>query len=180
MSRRLTQTEIEEARLVFGSSIQYAEIRVFEGARWPDWLARIAAWFARTPAPTHNAVTLGNRLFFPLALRTASLEDGGFVLQDMAWLIHEITHAWQYQRQGWKYLWQAIRVQLKMGARSYNYGWEHGLHEARLRGDSLFAFNPEQQGDIARHYYYRYKQGLDTRAWEPFVTSFKVPLPRSS
>jgi hypothetical protein len=177
MSRTLTEREIDEARLVFGSSINYTKTRVFEGARWPNWLARMAAWFARTPAPTHNAVALGNCLFFPLTLRTSSAEDGDFVLQDMAWLVHEITHTWQYQHQGWKYLWRAILVQLKLGARAYNYGWEQGLNEARMRGDSLFTFNPEQQADIARHYYYRYKQGLDTLAWEPFVLFFKDPPP---
>jgi hypothetical protein len=175
MARTLTQTEIDEARLVFGSTINYNKIRILEGARWPNWLARITSRFEDTPPPTHNAVTLGNRIYFPISLRTDLDETGVFMLQDMAWLIHEITHAWQYQHQGWTYLWHAIRVQMQLGSQAYKYGWEHGLNEARLGGASLFDFNPEQQGDIARHYYYRLKQGLDTQAWEPFVLFFKSP-----
>ncbi len=120
-------------------------------------------------------MALGNRLFFPLTLRTAALEGDDSELQDLAWLIHEITHAWQYQQLGWSSLWHAMRVQIELGARAYHYGWEHGLNEAHLRGVSLFDFNPEQQADIARHYYYRFKQGLDTQAWEPFVLFFKNP-----
>ncbi|MGD2058436.1 MAG: hypothetical protein PVF85_05140 [Anaerolineales bacterium] len=175
MARELTQIEIDESRSVFGSSVNYNRIKVFEGARWPDWIAQAASRLGGSPAPTHNAVTLGNRLYFPTTLRTHPDGDGQFSLQDMAWLVHEITHAWQYQRQGWSYLRKAISAQVKLGADAYNYGWEQGLNEAVQRGDSLDDFNPEQQGEIARHFYYRQKQGLDTQAWDAFALLFKSP-----
>lgn len=173
MARKLTQLEIDEARIVFDSSLDYAHIKLHEDARWPDWLASLSARISGAPPPTHNAVTLGNRLYFPVQLRTRPDTDSGFSLSDMAWLVHELTHAWQYQNQGWSYLWQAIQAQIRLGHDAYDYGWEQGLIEAQSRGDSLYDFNPEQQGDIARHYYYRHKQGLDTQAWVPFALFFK-------
>jgi hypothetical protein len=173
MARALSQVEVDEARLVFGSSIDYSSLKLVEGARWPDLLAKLAARIGGSPAPTHNAVTLSNHLYFPVTLHTSLVDTGDISLPDMAWLIHEITHAWQYQHQGWSYLWQAIRAQIQLGIHSYDYGWEQGLNEALIRGYSLYDFNPEQQGEIARHYYYRLKQGLDTQAWDPFVLSFK-------
>jgi hypothetical protein len=174
MARALTMMEIDEARLVFGNSMGYTKIKLVEDARWPDLLARIAAWIGGGPTPTHNAVTLGNRLYFPVTLRTSPDDTGDISLPDMAWLIHEITHAWQYQHRGWSYFWQAIRAQIQLGIHSYDYGWEQGLYEALTRGESLHDFNPEQQGEIARHYYYRLKQSLDTQAWDPFVLFFKL------
>lgn len=175
MARGLTQIEIDESRSVFADSLDYNPIRIYEGARWPDWIARAGAKLGAGPAPTHNAVTLGNRLYFPTPLRTLPDEDGQFSLQDMAWLIHEITHAWQYQMRGWSYLWVAIKAQIRLGSQAYKYGWEQGLKQAVQRGDSLDDFNPEQQGEIARHFYYRQKQGLDTQAWDPFVIFLKNP-----
>ncbi|MDF1500256.1 MAG: hypothetical protein P1P76_07305 [Anaerolineales bacterium] len=171
--RELTAFEIGEARLVFDGGLDFTCVRVIEQVRWPDRFAAFGAWVHRGLAPTHNAVTLGNRLHFPVLLRTGPTQEEGPRLSDMAWLIHELTHAWQYQTQGVVYLWKAVMAQIKLGHRAYEYGWEEGLNNARLRGDSLLEFNPEQQGDIARHYYYRRKQGLDTRAWDPFVLFFK-------
>ena len=176
MSRRLSQIEIDEARLVFGTSLDTSRIIVYEAAHWPDWIARAAARIAGRPAPTHNAVTLGNRMYFPLMLQTNVEHDEAFSLQDMAWVIHELTHAWQYQQQGWRSFWEAFKVQIRLGPHAYDYGWEQGLNSARMRGESLFDFNPEQQGDIARHFYYRLKQGLSTQAWDPFVLFFRTPI----
>ena len=33
--------------------------------------------------------------------------------------------------------------------------------------------NPEQQGDLARDYYYRLKAGLNCSAWEPFIQEMR-------
>jgi hypothetical protein len=174
-TRALSSLEITEARIVFGNSLNYTRVRIVEKVRWPDLLAQFSAWVGRRPAPTHNAVTLGNRLYFPVNLRTPPTIESVVAINDMAWLIHELTHAWQYQNQGIGYLWGALMAQIKYGPEAYDYGWEQGLNEAQMRGETLFDFNPEQQGDIARHYYYRHKQGLDTQAWDPFVLFFKSP-----
>ena len=173
--REMTAFEIAEARFVFNSALDYSRIRIAEGVLWPDRLAQISAWLGQYAAPTHNAITLGNKLYFPVTLRTIPSSADGFSLDDAAWLVHELTHAWQFQHQGITYLLEAIRAQVTLGPSAYDYGWEAGLNEATVRGDSLYDFNPEQQGDIARHYYYRHKQDLDVQAWLPFALTFKNP-----
>jgi hypothetical protein len=92
----------------------------------------------------------------------------------MSWLIHELTHVWQFQRDGWIYFFEALWTQLKYGPDSYAYGWETGLIEARANGKKLWDFNREQQGDIVKHFYYRHRQALDTTAWDPFISDLQV------
>jgi hypothetical protein len=61
-----------------------------------------------------------------------------------------------------------------MGSAAYAYGWESGLTAALARGDRLEDFNPEQQAEIARHYYYRLKKGLDVSAWKPWIQALQA------
>ncbi len=174
--RPLAPHEIAEARLVFGDSLDYARAFVFEGATWTDFVDHIgAALQRRKRAPdTPNAITLGNTSDFPITIRTsAELIDKGD-LNHMTWLIHELTHQWQYQNLGWRYLKDALHIQLKEGQRSYDYKRNFGSHEDALNaafksGQKFVQFNPEQQGDIARDYYFRLKRKTDCRPWEPFV-----------
>ncbi len=170
--RSLRPLEAGEAAIVFGEAIAFGVVRIQEDARWPDLLAQATARLRGDPPPPHNAVTLGNRIHFPMPLRTAGAEAAGF-LEDMGWLIHELTHVWQYQHQGLSYLLRAVWAQITLGASAYGYGWEAGLQTAAADGKTLADFNPEQQGEIARHYYYRTRQGLDTAAWQPFVADFQ-------
>lgn len=67
----------------------------------------------------------------------------------MNWLIHELTHAWQYQHIGIRYLFKAILGHIRLGPKVYEYGGEKGLREAVADGVEFTSFNPEQQGDIA-------------------------------
>ncbi len=172
--RKLTDTEEQEARRVFSSTIDYPSISVIEGVAWPDTIAHIGSKLSGSGPPSHNAITLGNRVYFPVKLRTDLPITDPIFLNDMSWLVHELTHTWQYQHHGPVYLIQALWAQIRLGAEAYGYGWDQGLRQAALDGKSLLDFNREQQGDIARHYYFRERQGLDTSAWEPFVLQFKT------
>lgn len=174
LKRPLRPEERHAAREVFDAALNYDRVWVIEGATWPDHLARLGAWLSKSPPPSHNAITLGWRLFFPVALRTTAQADDADFVQDMSWLIHELTHAWQYQHAGIRYLFQALWAQITLGPRAYAYGWEEGLRQAHNEGKSLTDFNREQQGDIARHYYYRLAQGQDTSAWLPFIAQLKA------
>lgn len=171
--RLLTALETGEASVVFGDALEYGGVRLQEDARWPDWLAQTMARLRGESPPSHNAVTLGNRIHFPVPLRTTDAGAPGF-LEDMGWLVHELTHAWQYQHHGPIYLLQAVWAQVRLGSDAYGYGWQAGLQAAVAAGKTLADFNPEQQGEIARHYYYRLRQGLDTTAWQPFVAGFQA------
>jgi hypothetical protein len=180
LRRRLTADEIAEARLVFGPGLDYGRAFVAENARWPDLVDKIGAKFQKRmrTKEDHNAITLGNTSFFPIALRTGADVVAGGSLRDMSWLIHELTHQWQFQRQGWSYFTSALRVQLREGRRGYDYRRDHPSHEAALlaaiaAGRRLASFNPEQQGDIARDFYVRCKLNQDCRPWDPFIAELR-------
>jgi len=167
--RRLTSIEIAEARLVFGEGMNYYRATVVEDTEFPNLVARLG----RAPLP--NAVSLGNTCYFPEALRTTPDAIASGDLRAMAWLIHELTHIWQYQRYGWIYLWRTLRVQLAQGRSGYYYRLQPGY--------ILDDYNYEQQGDIARDYYCALKSGLNcTRTahrnpaeWEALVEEFRLP-----
>jgi hypothetical protein len=180
LRRSLTADEIAEARLVFGPGLNYTRAFVAENARWPDLVDKLGAKLQKRmrSKDEHNAITLGNTSFFPVALKTQAGIVAGGNLRDMAWLIHELTHQWQFQRWGWRYLSSALSVQLREGRRSYDYRRDHPSHEAALQaaraaGRRLASFNPEQQGDLARDFYFRCKLNQDCTAWDPFIEEFR-------
>jgi len=173
--RGLSDFEQGEAQKVFGASIRYADVRIVEEASWTNWISRIGAKVNREPPPKFdNAVTLGNTSFFPRMLKTGPAPHAAESLTDLAWMIHELTHVWQYQHTGIVYLFRALRVDLKLGIHAYDYGGEKGLGEARVAGRRWADFNPEQQGGLARHYYTRLRKGQDTKAWEPYIEDLRL------
>jgi hypothetical protein len=173
--RRLRPIEIREAESVFGSELPYGTIWIHERAHWPNWVGNIGAVLTRRPPPAAgNSVTLGQSVYFPRPLRTGPAEFEERIFGDMAWLIHELTHVWQFRQHGYRYAFEAVRKTLRHGAAAYDYGGEEGLNAAAERHASLSDFNPEQQGDIVRDYYLRRRLGLATGAWEPFVAELRA------
>lgn len=175
--RALTQFEMAEASLVFGHSLDTSAVVLHENISWPDRVAALGAGLHGDPPPSHNAITLGNHIYFPIELETEATEHPERALRDMAWLIHELTHSWQYQQHGIGYLWRALSAQIRLGSKAYAYGWEAGLARALAQGETISDFNPEQQGEIARHFYYRLKQGLDISAWRPWIQAMQATNP---
>ena len=173
--RRLRPVEVREAQEVFGNEIPYGQVWLHEHARWPDLLARLGGFLSRTKvSPGGNSVTLGRSIYFPYPLRTESAQLETGLYGDMAWLIHELTHVWQFGHGGYRYVLQALAGQLHHGPAVYVYGGEHGLAKAGDTHTSLSDFNPEQQGDIARDYYLRRKVGASTAAWDPFIAELRA------
>jgi type VI secretion system secreted protein VgrG len=169
MSRRgLTPGEVGEGRRVFGDSIDWERVRVVEETGWPLALARAVARLQRLPPPAHNAVTLGHRVFFSRRLHTDNTEAAALRRSDLAWLIHELAHVWQFERLGIGALGQMVRPHLRQGVDPYDYGGAEGLSTDGAP-KSLSTFTLEQQAEIARDYYYRLDSGEDTRRWEPLI-----------
>lgn len=102
------------------------------------------------------ARTLPGTIYFP----TASFGTSGF----MPWLIHEMTHVWQYTRGV-----SVVTTVFHAIFSTYNYGGAAGLITAAATGKQFKDFNTEQQGDILRDYYRALTGGLPTTAWDPFV-----------
>lgn len=172
--RSLTAFEQAEARRVFGDGLDYTRARIWDETPLPNWVADVGAALRFQRRTWDNAVTLGDTSYFPMTLRAQ--EEAG----QMEWLIHELTHQWQYQQVGWRYLWEAVSVQVRFGPKGYDYSdnkpsKEAALTEAKASGKRLAHFNREQQGDLARDYYARLKQNHAVAAWEPFIAEFRNP-----
>lgn len=168
--RELYAWEIREARRVFGSRLDYDVVRIHECAAFPDRINRIGAFLKRLPPPDmHNAVTIGNHCYFPVRLLQAPVDHLHPEHYKLTWLMHELTHAWQFQHMGWSYLIKALKAQFNAGIEAYNFGGENGLLERLEKGAKFLDFNLEQQGDIVKTYYERIVRGQDTRAWNRYI-----------
>ena len=170
--RRLYGWEIDQARQVFGNELAYEAVRIYECNSWPNRIDRLGhtmkARFAAVPPPTKSdtAITLGNRVLFPIRLPEFRPDPGQPEHVLFCWLMHELTHVWQYQTTGWGYLFRAIQAQMKEG---YTYGGAEKLREFRLSGKTFLDFNLEQQGDIVRDYYRRLCSAEDVTDWEAYI-----------
>jgi len=158
MGRRLTEAEMNQCRLVFGTALDLSAVRIIENSI----VAKFISVISRGP----TAFCLGNKLRFPRVLNT------GLII-DMAWAIHELTHAWQFQTRGWIYLFEALWTEIRLGPKAYDYGGEAGLASALATGKGIYDFTPDQQGDIARHFYIRLQKRQNTEKWEPFVEDIR-------
>ena len=125
-ARPLTSSERAAARAVFGGSLRTDGVLISFGG------LMTVGGYART-VPDH--------IYFP---------EGDV---NMGWLIHELTHVWQYQEDE-----AAADVIQDAFFATYDYGGEHYLAEAWANGHSFSHFNHEQQGDILQDYYRRVVQ----------------------
>lgn len=146
-SRLLTHNEKQAAYRVFGDGLDLGGIKVIEDA--------VMSFDPRTLSSRY-ARTLPDTIYFP---------PGGFDNPSfMPWLIHELTHAWQYQHG------VSVRTTLYHAiASSYDYGGEEALIAAFEAGEAFTDFNTEQQGDITRDYYRALVAGRDVSAFQPFI-----------
>ena len=172
--RPLYAWEIEEARRVFADGLRFQNVRIHENVAWPNFINRIGMFLKRMPyVAVNNAITLGNHIYFPIQMLKEKVTLGHPDHYKLDWLIHELTHVWQFQRLGWSYLPMAIQAQIREGEKAYDFGGEHGLIECHNKGWKLSDFNLEQQGDIARSYYLAICHGKDIDAWRPYVDELR-------
>ncbi len=129
-TRNLTQGEVLLATQIFGGTIQYDKVRV-HGARYIFF------------QPSDTAMTPNGEIFFPTEVYK---KDFSQTTADAGWIIHELTHVWQYQHGVW------VKA-LAPFSRNYHYG---SLKEQ----PSFSTFNIEQQAAIVEDYFaYPDKQG---------------------
>lgn len=137
-TRPLSALEVQEARRVFGDSLDYWRIRLDEWSLVAHYGASsYRKRFKR--AAKHMAMTIYSTIQFSRRLETSPGSP------DMAWLIHELVHTAQCEHTGGGFMLESLVAQGKAG---YDYGGP-----AALAGRNLRDFNREQQGDIARDFY---------------------------
>jgi len=168
-TRGLSSIERQEAQQVFSAGLDLNQVRIRENVAWTLLVARLGARIRSQAPPPANAVTLGTTIYFsrPLSIRTGGTQADD--LNDMAWLVHELVHVWQFRHLGWFYIPRALKVHLRGGSQPYDYGGAGGLRQAEREGRSLTDFNLEQQGDIARDFYLHLRLHAEIQPWESFV-----------
>lgn len=177
ITRKLYPWEIDEIRPIFGLSMNYDRVRIHEHNPWPDRIDRLGRKLKGMAAPSehsHNAITLGNHCFFPVSLPSELPDSTDPINYKVDWLVHELTHVWQFQQMGWSYLWKALIAQFKEKAKAYDFGGEDGLQKSRQKSIKFKDFNPEQQGNIVQSYYARKRLKKDISAWQPFIDEITI------
>lgn len=143
--RYLTESEKAAARSVFGSALKTDKVELSENS-----IVSIGGY----------ARTIHNTIYFPSDSLTGDY---------MPWLIHELTHVWQYQR-GAEVIgmaWEAIVAR-------YDYGDQAGLREAWEQGQAFDEFTTEQQGNILADYYKALRGHRDTSTFDGFVEQVRT------
>ncbi len=153
----LSEEEITMMSDILGpTALRYRDIRVVEGGVF-DWLFRLngnlafATWHSIN-LPRTGRHTRANR---PI-------------------VVHELTHVYQYEQVGSRYLGEAIFWLIKTKRDCYNYGGPQGLLLACDVGRTFAHFNREQQAMIIQDYYTLRQSGRDTTPYEPFITQAKT------
>ncbi|KPJ85753.1 hypothetical protein AMJ57_01780, partial [Parcubacteria bacterium SG8_24] len=141
-ARPLTEPEISVVRTIFGTSIDLDKVRIRFGGP--------LTWFS-------SSVTIGNVISFP-----AGRYDGSGPA-DLAWLVHELVHVWQYQNFGWGYVPESVWEQLtESDAYVVHY-------DATI---SFLDYDIEEQAVIVAEYF------LDQRPeYEPYLEELRLTQP---
>lgn len=132
--RGLTEDEIANVRSMYGDKIDYSKVRVITGGDMTLW--------GKVLTHKEDAVVWGNTIYFPNGddKKTKYNES-----RDSGWLVHEMGHVYQYQKDGWGYVPKSIWEQLTKGEAAYDYDIEPGKDFGK--------YGIEQQADIIRDYY---------------------------
>lgn len=150
----LTAAERAAAQSVLGpSAIRWDQVRVAESGI----LSAVFALNEGRAFATFHTINLPS--------------EGAHGRSNLAIVVHELTHVYQYERTGSLYLGQAIHAQATIG---YGYGGADGLRQARAAGRHYRDFNREQQAQIAQDYYELLQSGGDRTEYEPFIAELRA------
>jgi len=120
--RALSESELLLAESIFGPSVSYDQVRVKFGG--------LLTWI-------YPGVTVGNVISFPEGV----YDETG--VKDQALLLHEFTHVWQYQHEGFGYLSRALFEEVFTPAYVIHYD----------KSKSFTDYDIEEQGEIVAEYF---------------------------
>jgi hypothetical protein len=151
---RLTAAETAALVSVFGpQALRYQDIRIAQGG-------------ILNTVFRHN----GGRAF--ATWHTIHLPTNG--RQNLALLVHEVTHVFQYERVGSAYIGEALAAQRRQGMACYQYGGPAGLQSCLHSGERYQDFNREAQAQIAQDYFTRQATGKDVTAYETYIAELRA------
>ena len=152
----LTDDEVALATAVFGeNALRYQEVRVVQGGLF-DLIFKLNG-------------NLGFATWHSINLP----RNGRHTRANLPILIHELTHVYQYEQVGSRYLGEAIYMLVKTKRDCYNYGGAAGLQIGCERGLTFADLNREQQAMVVQDYFTCRQRGIDTTAYEPFIAQLR-------
>jgi hypothetical protein len=155
----LTAEEIAMMSDIGGpSAIRYKEVRVAQGGLL-DIIFKLN----------------GNLAF--ATWRTINIpRTGRHTRKNHALIAHELTHVYQYEQIGSRYLGEAIYMLIKTRRDCYDYGGQEGLKLACVSGTHYSDYNREQQAMIVQDYCALDHAGKDVSAYRPFIEELRKGL----
>lgn len=152
----LTGDEIGTISRILGpQAMRYGDVRVVEGGLF-DLIFRLNGSLAFA---TWHSINLPR--------------NGRHTRENRGIVVHELTHVYQYERVGTRYLGEAIFMLIKTKRDCYNYGGSQGLIGACAAGRRYRHYNREQQAMITQDYYNRSERGLEVESYEPFIAQVR-------
>jgi hypothetical protein len=153
----LTADEIAVMSSILGpAGLRYREIRVAEGGLFD----LIFKYNGNLAFATWHTINLPR--------------SGRHTRANLAVVVHELTHVYQYEQVGSRYLGEAIYMLITTRRECYTYGSLAELQAAVAAGKRYSHYNREQQAQIVQDYY-SLKQGKrDVSAYEPLIAQLRV------
>ncbi len=147
----LTAAETAVMTDIIGLQLRYTDVRLATGG--------LSRWIFRYNG--NLAFTAWHTIFLP--------ETPARSRQNRALLVHELTHVYQYERVGTRYMTEAIAVLIATRRDCYAYGGAAGLAQAHAQQIPLASFNQEQQAQIVQDYFSLWVAGEDVTAYLPYM-----------
>jgi hypothetical protein len=153
----LTRNEIAMIGAVLGpTAARFGDVRVVEGGLF-DLIFRLNGNLAFA---TWHSINLPR--------------SGRHTRTNPAVVIHELTHVYQYEQAGSRYLGEAIYWLAKTKRKCYAYGGAPGLQAACAAGRRFSDFNREQQAMIVQDYFTLQQRSADLTAYEPLLVQARA------
>jgi hypothetical protein len=109
--------------------------------------------------------------------RTINIPQTGLhTRENLSLVAHELTHVYQYEMIGSRYLGEAIYMLIKTKRDCYNYGGKNGLALACSTGRHYCDYNREQQAMIVQDYCTLLQLGADVSVYKPFIEEVRQGL----
>ncbi len=151
----LTAMETAVITDIIGISLRLQDVRLAEGG--------LSRWIFRYNG--NLAFTAWHTIFLPQTQARSR--------PNVALLVHELSHVYQYEQVGTRYMTEAIYMLLTTRRDCYAYGGPDGLGQAYERQTPLAAFNREQQAQIVQDYFSRQQAGEDAGAYLPYMEEWR-------
>lgn len=156
----LTPAEQTAVRHVLGdNSIRFSDVRIAEGGLL-NFVFKIN----------------GNLAFSTWHTVHMPPEPAAHSRNNLSLVIHELTHVYQYEKVGSRYMTEAIYVLIATKRDCYRYGGHDGLCQALETQKRYRDFNREQQAQIPQDYYNLCERKQDVTYYLPYIEELRQGL----